>query len=439
MLNAFGRPSESFITDEILGLESQGLALRLYSVRRELDPHALAAASSVRAPVRYLRELGLGSGRGMPLWLLFNLLRVLRDHATVAWRHPLRWLAALVTALTLAWGDRRVDHRGRLRWRKSHVRDFLHAGQVAADLLRTRDVGHLHCHFSHGLATVSWLASRMSGVGWSFAPHLRDLRQPALNPGRLLERKLASARFVVAATRSTARLLRARHPRPADVHCIQPGIDRRRIEQASAGRVHRHRSRPLVVAAAGASITALLDAAGGLRDRGLPFSMLVVGGRLGSTDAGRRLIERRGLAEWVRIRPPLAAGDWPALLASASVVVLPSPGEGDASQEGLTGPLLAAMGLGVPVVAAREAAVPEVLTDGVHGLLVDGGSGPAIAEATALLLGDGRQALRLGDAARRRVAEHFDARIGTAELHALFRQPLDRRVVTAAALREARA
>jgi glycosyltransferase involved in cell wall biosynthesis len=86
----------------------------------------------------------------------------------------------------------------------------------------------------------------------------------------------------------------------------------------------------------------------------------------------------------------------------ASLFCLPS------RQEGFGIVFLEAMAAGLPIVAARAAAVPEVVADGECGILVPPGDPDALTAALGRLLADPRQARRLGEAGRRRV-ERYDA------------------------------
>ncbi len=225
VMNGYPRLSETFITHEIHQLERLGLALRLYSVKRENEPQVHPVVAAIRAPLTYLPKATSLSGTTLAGWLRDNLPRFWRAHALVALRHPLRWSGALASALALAWRHRGREEAGRVRLRKVFIKEFLQAGEIAADVLRQGDVGHLHGHFCHGVATITWLASRMTGIGYSFTAHAKDIYQAELNPGRLLERKLGAARFVATCTCANAEVLRARHARPDEVHAIYHGLD----------------------------------------------------------------------------------------------------------------------------------------------------------------------------------------------------------------------
>jgi glycosyltransferase involved in cell wall biosynthesis len=76
----------------------------------------------------------------------------------------------------------------------------------------------------------------------------------------------------------------------------------------------------------------------------------------------------------------------------AQVFCLPS------RQEGFGIVFVEAMAAGLPIVAARSAAVPEVVSHGETGILVAPGNVRALGDALTNLLGDPEERVRLGDA-----------------------------------------
>lgn len=86
----------------------------------------------------------------------------------------------------------------------------------------------------------------------------------------------------------------------------------------------------------------------------------------------------------------------------ADVFCLPS------RQEGFGIVFLEAMAAGLPIVAARAAAVPEVVPDGVCGILVPPGSPAELAGALDRLLSSAEERRRMGEAGRQR-ASLYDA------------------------------
>ncbi len=91
-----------------------------------------------------------------------------------------------------------------------------------------------------------------------------------------------------------------------------------------------------------------------------------------------------------------------AVLAESDVLVVPS------HREGLPNALLEAMAAGMPVIAARVGAIPDVVEEGVSGLLIDSGDVDALARALARLAMDSDERARLGRAGQEKIARDHD-------------------------------
>jgi L-malate glycosyltransferase len=86
--------------------------------------------------------------------------------------------------------------------------------------------------------------------------------------------------------------------------------------------------------------------------------------------------------------------------------------------EGLGTAVLDAMALGKPVVATSAGGIPEVVQDGVTGLLVPPRDPAALARAVLHLLRHPEHSKALGEAGRQRVVQHFTAeRMAAQTLH----------------------
>jgi glycogen(starch) synthase len=141
-----------------------------------------------------------------------------------------------------------------------------------------------------------------------------------------------------------------------------------------------------------------LTAFAGLRRR-FPALRLVLAGDGTARSTLERQADALGIADAVDFLGWVDPAQLPALLNTATVVVLPS------RREGL--PLVAvhAALMARPVVATRVGGLPEAVIDGETGLLVDPEDPPGLAAAVAWLLERPRDAERLGRAARARARE----------------------------------
>jgi colanic acid/amylovoran biosynthesis glycosyltransferase len=98
-----------------------------------------------------------------------------------------------------------------------------------------------------------------------------------------------------------------------------------------------------------------------------------------------------------------------AAMRRALLLAVPSRTADSGDSEGLPTVIMEAMALGVPVLATRHAGIPEVVSDGVTGLLVPEADPAALAQAILSLKGDAELAGRLRGEAYADVRARFDA------------------------------
>jgi glycosyltransferase involved in cell wall biosynthesis len=121
-----------------------------------------------------------------------------------------------------------------------------------------------------------------------------------------------------------------------------------------------------------------------------------------------------GLSDHVQLMG--ARVDVSPILASADIFVLPS------RWEGLSRALMEAMAAGIPVIATRVDGIKDLITDGVHGLLVPPEDSKSLETSILQLLGDPPMRKKLGAAAREHVRrahsteamcrKHYDLMLG---------------------------
>ena len=126
--------------------------------------------------------------------------------------------------------------------------------------------------------------------------------------------------------------------------------------------------------------------------------LLVVGdGEL--RDALQRRVNALGLDQ--RVHFAGARRDLGNVLAAIDLFVMPS------LWEGLPLSLVLAMGAGLPAIATRVAGIPEVIQDGVSGLLVPPGDQEQLGAALSRVIGNSELRIALGEAARAFVRPRF--------------------------------
>jgi len=128
---------------------------------------------------------------------------------------------------------------------------------------------------------------------------------------------------------------------------------------------------------------------------------LIVAGSGPEEDRLKRYAQALGVAPRTIFAGAVFGRDKVKLMCGSDVMLLPS------YSEGLPYALLEAMAAGLPVIATAVGAIPDVMSEGIHGCIVPPRDGRAIAEALALLHGDREKLSWMSRAARRRIRAAF--------------------------------
>ncbi len=156
----------------------------------------------------------------------------------------------------------------------------------------------------------------------------------------------------------------------------------------------------------------LLEAAAILRG-GIPDVRVRIVGKGPEWEAVTQSHERLGLGETVALLGDVSREQLADEYVNADVFCLPSV------QEGFGIVFLEAMAAGLPVVACRAAAIPEVVEDGVAGVLVPPRDPPALAAAIRELLASPERRREMGEAGRRAVTRFTPDRVAGRLLEAV--------------------
>lgn len=419
VVSRFPLITETFILRELDELERRGQPVRLVPLLREDPP---VVHPEARPWVR------------RALFTPFLSRAILASNLRLLVRHPLRYGSVL---LRLVAG---TLHRPGVLFRTLALfPKAVHLGERLAG----EGVRHLHGCFATYPATAAWVASRLFGLTFSFTAHAHDLfvHRALLGP------KLRAARFVRAISRFNQRYLRQLYPaareagqvvvgpmgieperydHPPPVRCRGEATDEVPGQTTAGARASGAPEGPVRVLCVAAlkpykGLPVLLESCRLLRQeapplvqrRGLVCDIVGEGPQRRSLE---RRIRRLGLGSEgegdvrVRLLGARPQGEVARRMAEAEVFVLPSVVAPDGQMEGLPVVLMEALAARRPVVTTRLSGIPELVEDGVTGLLVEPGDAPALAAALERLLDDRRLARRLAEAGRRRVEEEFDLR-----------------------------
>lgn len=395
-MSRFPVVTETFILDDIRWLRRLGLRVEVFPLLREDaavlhegvqaiadEAHyaGIASRQVLRAQLHWLRRR---PGAYAGVWL-----RAVAGNA----RSPGFLMRAVFTVPVAAW--------------------------MAAEMRRL-GVEHLHAHYATHPALAAYVVHALAGIPYSFTAAAHDIyvERP------MLEEKVRRASFVVTISEFNRRLLTEVCGEDAarKTEVVRCGID----PSVFAPRTRRTPSNPLAIVCV-ASLQEykghryLVDACARLKAEGVAFRCVLVG------EGDRRpALEARigelGLRDDVVLLGAQPRHRVVELLRSGDVFVLPSIVTAAGKMEGIPVVLMEALAMELPVVTTNISGIPELVEDGVTGLLVPQRDSGALAEALLRLQRDPELGRRLARAGRERVLRDYDVRRNERRLFELLRR-----------------
>jgi glycosyltransferase involved in cell wall biosynthesis len=365
-----------------------GVPIHVYSYRR---PGAAVPHECVRlieSPITYLPD---------PLYR--HPLILLGAHRAFYRVQPERYRRTARYVWTRVRAERSTD-----AWRR-----FLHAGYLA-QLAAQDGVGRLHAHFAHGATRLAMLTSMLTGLGFSFTAHARDIYTADES---LLREKIEAADYVVTCTRANQDHLRqlVRADVRTKITVGYHGVDLGKFGQRTQAPAE---DVPLVLSVGRLvqkkGFPDLLRACRILTDKGHRLRCMIVG------DGPERarleaMIHKLELDAVVSLPGGSSQEDLLDIYRRATVFALPCRILENGDRDGIPNVLVEAMAVGLPVVASSVSSIRELVRDGENGLLVRERDGEDLAAALERLLTDRAMRERLARGGRRTVTEHFDATV----------------------------
>ncbi len=277
----------------------------------------------------------------------------------------------------------------------------------------------LHAHFAtEPTAAARELAAR-HGLPFTFTAHGYDIRR---KPPKDFAARAAAAACMVTVSEANVQWLTEKHGVPRErIKIIPCGVDTETFRPVAASR----EGAPLIVCVARhvavKNLGLLLDACATLHRQGVKFRCVSIGdGPLSGELAARRL--QLGLNEVVEFTGALTHEEVLPWWQRADIATLTS------ENEGMPVCLMEAAACGVPAVATAVGGIPELIDDGVTGLLAPANDPAALAAAFRRLIEQPQLRAAMGSAARQRAVERFSLARQIDSLLALWEEVLSCRM-----------
>lgn len=360
LLKRYPRLSQTFILNEMLELENQGVDVTVFALKGSDDPIIHDQCRKLKAPVHYLSAAS-----------------------------PIDGDAAAFPALMARW-------------------------------VKKLGIAHIHAHFATWAAAAASCVSERTGVPFSFTAHARDIYHESVDKKGLAGR-IEKAAFVITVSdfnkKYLEELLRSEN-RSGRIIRLYNGID------LDLFKPFRGEKEPGLLVGIGRLVpkkgfSDLIEACKLLKERGRVFHCAVIGDGEEKTALEER-IKKYALEKEVSLSGARSQSEVIRMVQRAAVFVLPCMVGEDGDRDGLPTVLLESMALGTPVVSTSVSGIPEIIRDRKSGLLVPEKNPKALAEAIEGLLDSSSLRAGLSRAALIKVRRNFNLAVNVSKLKSCF-------------------
>jgi len=394
VLKMFPRLSETFILNELLELERQGVEASVFSLMHPADGRFHGQLAELDLTVEYFPREKLESAWG-----------------------KIRALPAEIAPGFERWSEA-ADFLG--RHGIPGDLDLLMRAVLIAARARQHGIGHLHAHFATIATRVAALVNILTGIPFSFTAHAKDIFRQTVDR-TLFAELVERAAFAITVSDYNREYIVAHTPgidadklirlyNGVDLGFFKPNGRPRSSERPhilSVGRLVPKKG-----------FDHLLRALRACKDGGFPFRASIVGDGE-ERDALHELRDRLGLGADVEFLGGLPQQEVRRLLEEANLVALACVRDADGNMDALPTVLLEALALDLPIVSTSLTGIPEIVGEDA-GILVPPGDDRAFAHGLEQLWGRVRSGAMPPGSARARGARLFDLRKNVATLRGMY-------------------
>ncbi|WEK51590.1 MAG: glycosyltransferase family 4 protein [Candidatus Kaistia colombiensis] len=390
-MTEFPKITETFILRDVIGLHDCGYEIRLFHLTH--FNHKEVVHEFAKETLTWARD-----------YAYIASLAVIGATFRAVWRHPRAVFGVVRDIITGCRSDPVMLLKSLFILPKSL--------RIAEDLQRW-GAQHVHAAYAGHPATCAWIIRRIADIPFSASSHAHDI----FETGALLSVKLPEADFLRTVSQYNLRYMLTHIPALAE--------------------------RPPVVIHVGANLVGI-EPSSFTADPAAPFRLLYVGSletRKGVDVLLRALVEAK-LGDWeldiigkgperrrledltqylgiqaqVTFRGGLSNEQVSKSMSQASLLVVPSRIGPRNQTEGLPTVIVEALAHGRPVVATRLTGIPEIIIDGVTGLLFEVDDVAGLRHALEAVRSDPATAQRRAAKGRALVRSEFDQNINVAAL-----------------------
>jgi len=397
VVSHFPKLTETFILDEMIAIEQNGISVELFPLIRDRSKVVHPAAKPFMSRAHF-----------QP----FISLTILKANLFYLKRKPGEYFDTLLSVLKSTWGSYRLFIGSIGIFPKS----VYFAYQIAAE-----GITHVHAHFARHATTTGFVIQRLAGIPYSFTAHGSDIHCDR----HMLREKVAEADLVVPISNFNQQVIleECKGQYLDKLKVIHCGVDtqqtfvprswdedfekRNTVSIICIGTLHEVKGQ-----------THLINGCKILKEAGYDIVCHFVGD--GPDRASLVNQASKDGLDCIIFHGLLTRPEIIQMLQEMDIAVTPSVPARDGRREGIPIVVMEAMASGLPVVASNISGIPELVEDNINGFLIPPSDAGALATAIERLIQEPDLRRRFGKAGREKIEKEFSLQLNAAKLAQYF-------------------
>ena len=278
----------------------------------------------------------------------------------------------------------------------------------------TNDIKHIHSHFAMNNSTSALFISNLTDIPFSFTTHAIDIYVYPY----LMEEKVKKAKNIVTISNYNKKHLEKRFGiNQSKIKIIHCGID---LDEFKIKKI-KHSGFTIL------SVTRLVEKKGlkylirscySLKKKNIVFDCIIVGDSL----VKNKLIEeikKYGLENNIELCGNISQSRLENIFRKSDIFVLPCIITKNGDRDGIPVALMEAMSMEIPVISTDVSGIPELIDDGINGLLVNEKNVDELTDAILAVYNSAILRKRLGKSGREKIKKYFNLEKEVKKLYAL--------------------
>jgi glycosyltransferase involved in cell wall biosynthesis len=396
IVSRFPTVTETFILYEILELKRLGINIEIFPLLRQNEPVIHAEVEELKENIHYSSVFSYST----LLAQLHFLIKRPGKYIGVWWRvilgnlSSLKFLTRVLVTLPLA--------------------------VKFAFQMERFGVEHIHAHWATHPTLAAYVIRKLTNLTYSFTAHAHDIFVERL----MLGEKIAESSFLITISEYNRKILYDLYGDIAvkKTLVVRCGVD---LNTFQPRKTRKSNGTFTIICIASLKDYKghmyLLRACSQLKINGVDFCCLLIGDGYMRDQIEANIVQLE-LSDNVKLLGFQSRHQVKYLLTTADVMVLPSVVVTSGKKEGIPVALMEALAIELPVISTAISGIPELIEDGVTGLLVPERNARALVTAIMKVYHLPEFASELGKAGRAKIVQDYNLQTNVKKLYTLFIQ-----------------